>query len=628
MKVDIFPQKKVVAGSTNMWTLKFELDDCEIQEGGGLRVQTPGGVGWSRPQIQGRSSTGGELDGLVSAVCSDASVKLEISVAHIDDFDFQFNPWGEGWSNRWVYIKPQNASIKKGSSITLYYGDARWNASAGARAGIRAGVAKFKTWIDCKGNGNFERVDGSPVLDICPAEALKMSVIGPSKISLGETCDFVVKITDIWNNPVDFEVEYLEVEADAGDYIIEQEQKSSCYIKKCIFKTPGIKHINVFDRKNKLQASSSPVFVDGAKGASKIYWGEMHSHSNLSFDVRERVDEDSSPARCYKYARDVNRLDFAALADHNFFRKLGNGIFLGRFDEKGKMCGHTALSESEWREAKKIASEYNLPGKFIAFSGYEFRSEHDGDVCIYFKDDNADNFLDHTTMGKDDLEDLYKFHEEDEIMAVPHLMLRPWRLYPNTPQMPLIEIFSIFGCFEYEGNPLQREGRNLKGCSVQDYLIKGYRFGFNAGSDDHEGYPGIMGITGVLAEKLDRDSLWNAFMNRNTYATTGARIYLDFRINDQIMGSEIALSNEDHKRKIKVSCAGVEKIKKVEILRNNEVICEREGGAGEISFEFDDLDEIESVRINSLLDSNLLFYYVRVTQEDGHMAWASPIWIK
>jgi hypothetical protein len=75
--------------------------------------------------------------------------------------------------------------------------------------------------------------------------------------------------------------------------------------------------------------------------------------------------------------------------------------------------------------------------------------------------------------------------------------------------------------------------------------------------------------------------------------------------------------------------AGTSDIVKVEIIRNGVVIQEYEPDSG-YSFEFayDDMDPLEKISIKDKEKKpNFVFYYIRATQEDGHMAWSSPIWI-
>ncbi len=74
--------------------------------------------------------------------------------------------------------------------------------------------------------------------------------------------------------------------------------------------------------------------------------------------------------------------------------------------------------------------------------------------------------------------------------------------------------------------------------------------------------------------------------------------------------------------------AGTTKLSSIEIIRNGKVIHTITPKDYSMEFTFDDTIPHDKVAIDAK-DKNppFVFYYLRVTQEDGHMAWTSPIWI-
>jgi len=117
---------------------------------------------------------------------------------------------------------------------------------------------------------------------------------------------------------------------------------------------------------------------------------------------------------------------------------------------------------------------------------------------------------------------------------------------------------------------------------------------------------------------LDRTSIYNALKERRCYATTGARIILDFTVNGNSMGAMITCA-EKEPRIIQSKVMGTEKIKYVELLKNGEVIFRQQPSKPEenLTFTFED---------KSLISAGS-YYYTRLMQADGHQAWAIPIWI-
>ena len=74
--------------------------------------------------------------------------------------------------------------------------------------------------------------------------------------------------------------------------------------------------------------------------------------------------------------------------------------------------------------------------------------------------------------------------------------------------------------------------------------------------------------------------------------------------------------------------AGTKDLIKVEIVRNGKVIQTFEPEGYAFEFAYDDMIPLDKVVIDAKdKKSPFVFYYLRVLQEDGHMAWSSPIWV-
>jgi len=73
----------------------------------------------------------------------------------------------------------------------------------------------------------------------------------------------------------------------------------------------------------------------------------------------------------------------------------------------------------------------------------------------------------------------------------------------------------------------------------------------------------------VLASELTRDAIFDAIRNRRTYALTGDRIAVDFRLNGRVMGTELPYTR---RRELAVAVTGWDQIDRVEILKNNRVL--------------------------------------------------------
>ena len=123
----------------------------------------------------------------------------------------------------------------------------------------------------------------------------------------------------------------------------------------------------------------------------------------------------------------------------------------------------------------------------------------------------------------------------------------------------------------------------------------------------------------ILAEDFTRESMFAALKARHAYGATD-NIVLDFQATDEngnsyIMG-DIIKSRQAPRLKIKA--IGTDKIKQFVIVKNQEILYTRHPNADEYSLQFTDKD----------FEPGSNYYYVRVVQNDGQVAWSSPIWVE
>jgi hypothetical protein len=105
---------------------------------------------------------------------------------------------------------------------------------------------------------------------------------------------------------------------------------------------------------------------------------------------------------------------------------------------------------------------------------------------------------------------------------------------------------------------------------------------------------------------------------RHSYAATD-NIILDFRAHTEstayLMGDSF---HSDAAPQLSVSITGTGAIKQIDIVKNQKFIHTIRPGAKSATFDYTDAGFAAGEN----------YYYVRVIQEDGQMAWSSPIWVK
>lgn len=339
----------------------------------------------------------------------------------------------------------------------------------------------------------------------------------------------------------------------------------------------------------------------------RLFWGDIHGHATLSDGLGE-IDQ------YYRALRHTAKLDFGALSEHDAFPDV--------------------ITSSEWELIRAGAATFNDPPHFVTFTAYEWTSSEStcGDLryghrnVYYLTKDGP--ILRCTDPESNSPDKLFKSLKDHRSLVFPHHpavngswnAMTDWDSHDPEIQRA-VEIFSIHGAFEYFGmtSPYAKNVSQIPDHSLQDALLRGYKLGVIAGSDTHQMEPGIEGgLVAAYAKDLNREALFDALYERRVYATTGARIVLLFSINGSIMGNELQ-GRAGEPLSIDVAVRGTARIRHIDVLKDNVEIVTQPGDSPTAQLHLTDVEE-EGFR-------GTRWYYVRITQDDDHMAWSSPIWV-
>lgn len=336
-------------------------------------------------------------------------------------------------------------------------------------------------------------------------------------------------------------------------------------------------------------------------GDKKLLFGDIHGQSGISDGVGE-IDQ------YYHYAKARANLDFTALTDHD--------------------CYPDWISQSEWEWMRTTNRLMNADGELSCFLAYEWTPneyKYDyGHKNVYYRGDEGDIFRSGDIGGMTPFK-LFESLKAYDAMAFPHHPAADWGLvsaatdwdFHDEKIQRLVEIFSRHANFEdYESTSKYTKNiKKMKGHSAQDALARKYHIGFTAGSDSHQMEHGIEGgIFAVLVPEFSREAIYDAMYDRFTYATTGARILASLKAGTAHMGQEIR-GKAGEPVMLDVSVMATDEAA-VQIIKNNQVLTERDAADGICDFTYVDQEW-----------KNDDYYYVKVIQKDGHMAWTSPIWV-
>lgn len=370
-----------------------------------------------------------------------------------------------------------------------------------------------------------------------------------------------------------------------------------------------------------LPGASCPIFPP-----MRTFWGDLHVHTNLSLckpEVSGSIEENCLAAR------DGAKLDFLALTDH---------------------AEH--VEESTWKHAMALAGRFEEAGRFVLLPAYEWSSAMYGNRNVYYR--GTGPLLDCVAYDTATPEGLWRALRERVgprgAITVPHhpaarAHLMDWGHYD--PEFDrLVEICQRRGQQERLDEPpapgmLAQVGwdpaRSLEpGATVHDALMRGYRLGFVGGADAHGEWAGSSCLTAVRAARLARDDVFDALYERRCYATTGARIELDFHANGWPMGSVVPRNrfglSAEYPIELTVRVRGTDRIDRVEFLANGWTVHVEACTSDAVTLRWSMPRPSSRVRSGGneidffWLADFTRFFHVRVHQADGHRAWASPVW--
>ncbi len=470
-----------------------------------------------------------------------------------------------------------------------------------------------------------------PEIQILPAEAEFLLVVTPADVEKDSDFALAVTVLDRFGNrSTDYRgsVSFASSDADAHlppPHAFTGEDAGVYVFGGAQYRTLGFHKITVTDGALTGHSNYSHVVGPSSFGYGR-YFGDTHFHTGTGAGNVGGVQECAGDHRgnytteeeAYSYARDVMRLDFASASEHDA------QVFTGGL----------------WLTSQAITESFYQPGVFTTFFAYEWTSWGTGHRLVMYRDQGNEIYR-----NKDDSYDtpieLWAALEEQgaPFIVIPHVMgewTEEFETHPlwtkvNNECQPIGEIYSHHNLVHRGGvlsdNPQRFELGLDATWSYQYAWHKGHKIGLIGSSDNHLGTPGTDdftpsvghpgGLAVALAERNDREAVWDALVNRRTYATTGTRIFLDFQIDGHPMGDEFESTTDPA---ITVVVGGTDKLEKVELVKHDgsgyAVIYVDEPGGEISSFEYVDADFEETS-----------FYYVRAIQVDGEMAWASPIWV-
>ncbi|MCO5232166.1 MAG: DUF3604 domain-containing protein [Chitinophagales bacterium] len=558
--------------------------------------------------------------------------------------------WEMNVQDKVITIITRNVDMSKGDSIIVAVGQG--GANSAAIAPTTANIEEVEIAMANNGTAsNVTLTTNAPNFEIKAKLVKTIYLFASSVARVGQSSKLLITNAD----------EYFNINKNfTGEVFLNANSPSDVIIPTKVTFTPqdsGKKEIEIFYLKegsyvingtvsteNIPVVSSNPIRVENDRPF--IYWGDLHSHGAPSRDAIGRGR--------YDYARYARGLDFMCATDHADHGKTIYG-----------------LSDREWARQKAEVKASHQPGKFISFIGYEnsflYPTGH-YNIIFNVKDENIDNVPMWPMRVVKDIQTIWSLAQQQniDVLTIPHHCGKVFNVSSegseckncntfggiqyNEKYKRLIEIYSFHGLSEsYDPNHnlsyynRSKISRSFNGPNyAQDAWAIGEKLGVIASSDDHIGHPGsiVNGVAAVLANELDRDTLFQALKNRHSYGTTGERIWVDFKVNGALMGSTLKILPTSHP-KISFDIMGTDSIDYVEVLKWDfkRGVYENAHPKYEIIARYNtDLSHPKVLKAEFYDEgfSDSCLYYLRVKQTNRILdfieykevwAWTSPVWV-
>jgi len=484
----------------------------------------------------------------------------------------------------------------------------------------------FLLYIDPKGKGNYEDPEVF-TMDIRGNSLHAIKILAPSFVAKNKRFDITVRFEDEYGNLTNFappetliELSYEHLRENLNWKLFVPET-GFVILPNLYFNEAGIYRIQLRNTKTGQLFTSAPIkcFQENSRN---LFWGLLHGES-------ERVDSTENIESCLRHFRDEQALNFFATSPFDSLEETSNEI---------------------WKLVSQNIQDFTEEERFITILGFQYQGENSKEgvrQILYFKDNKP--LLRQKETKSSTLQKIYKGSAAKELFAIPSFTMGKGSSFDFKEFSPeyerVVEIYNAWGsseCTKAEGNsrPITGGVEEAPEGSIQQALKKNCRFGFVAGGLDDRGIYNEFfnsdqvqyspGLTAVISEKYTREAILDAIYRRSCYATTGARIIVGFFVAGHPMGSELSTATKSGlavNRHISGYVAGTSKLKFVEILRNGVVIKTFHPTDYHFDYYHDDMDDLAKNTLQSEGRPPFLYYYLRVTQEDGHLAWSSPIWV-
>lgn len=445
-----------------------------------------------------------------------------------------------------IIIDIVDGYLNPGDKILVRIGDRRWGAKGTRVQTFVEDNFLMRWYIDPVGTSRFAPIKPDIAINIASGQIQKVRLLTPRVVRPYESFPLHIHTEDEWGNvtthQTGVEAHLVIREAGASEPLTDEVLALPGQGWTTLTRTLSLPEngdytleFEVFDStKRSLARGNDFISASSSLCIPRPLFADLHVHSDDTVGT-------NSTTYNFSYGQQVAGLDIIGYTANDF-----------------------NVTKDAWDATLEIIKKVNVEGQLVVYPGTEWcgNSSAGGDHNVVFLDDpdtsapefpfdkngNVARSFEWNEHGPSELkpgawplDELYATyaHSPSKHLLIPHVGGRRAILSHHHPQLErLVEIGSAWGLFEW---------------MLRDAVQRGWKLGVSANSDEHRGrcgggVPGTAvfgtkgGLTGVLADKLNRTTVAEALRARRTFATTGERLVGIISTEDgHLQGDELSV---------------------------------------------------------------------------------------